>query len=254
MIQWGVSRLSTVDPSPQREDIESKIIALALVVATAVSLAHAIWNFPKDDSWFFPLVFLTLLIILRGLDSTRGRVLSIAAGAPLRTYDTSAAFYAEALRAVNRSSKTIYAVFSHSTAPPQQTEESRRYYKGTLKWARKNPGQRIIQRVIRLPSSSPNIQHWVDEEVKFAETIENYYVRVLRYPPGMALEGENFAVIDSSVVFLGFAMDERQELKGFSIRDPRVAAAFEAHFRELWHIASEDATPSVDPPSSRIDK
>jgi len=242
-------RLSSVDPS---SDIESRVITLALVVGTAVSLADAIWHFLKDDSWFFPLLFITLLILLRGLDSTRRKVLAIAAGAPLRIYDTSADFYAEALRAVNRSSKTIYAVFSHSTAPTQQTEESRRYYVGTLKWARKKPGQRALHRVIRLPASSPNIQHWVDEQVELAEKVENYHVRVLRYPQGMALEGENFAVIDSSVVFLGFAMDERQELKGFSIRDPGVATAFEQHFRELWHIASENPTssPSAFPSST----
>ncbi|MFK3982871.1 hypothetical protein ACI2K4_21145 [Micromonospora sp. NPDC050397] len=233
------------EPSSRLDDIESKLITLALVVALAVSVLDNLLNFLDNQNWVFPLILVTLLIALRWLDVTRKRVSSIAVGTPLRTYDSSSAFYGEALRAVNRGEKSVYAVFSHATAPPQQTEESRRYYTGTIKWARKFPGKRGLHRVIRLPHSSPDIQQWVDEQVDLASKVENYHVKILRYPRGMELEGENFAVIDSSVVFLGFALDDRGELRGFSIRDPRVAAAFEQHFRELWRISGAD--PKLPP-------
>ena len=61
----------------------------------------------------------------------------------------------------------------------------------------------------------------------------------------MDLEGENFAIIDSSIVFLGFDIKERGELKGFSIRDPRVALAFEHYFHELWNIAGANPASST---------
>ncbi|RKN43475.1 hypothetical protein [Micromonospora endolithica] len=231
------------------EELESRLITVALVVALAVSLADNLFNFIGNQNWTTPLIFLTMLIFLRWLDVTRRRVMSIATGAPLRVYDSSSAFYGEALHAISRSSKSVYAVFSHAKAPPQQTEESRRYYTGTIRWARKTPGKRYLHRVIRLPYSSPDIQEWVDEQVDLAEKIENYHVRVLRYPPGMELEGENFAIIDSSVVFLGFAVDDRGELHGFSVRDAGVAAAFEHHFRELWRLAN--ASPTAPPQQRR---
>jgi hypothetical protein len=183
--------------------------------------------------------------MLRWLDATRKKVELIEVSAPLRTYDSHAEFYAEALHAVARSKKSVYAVFSHATAPHQHTEESRKYYAGTLKWARKSPGRHALHRVIRLPSSSPDVQQWVDEQIDLASRIENYRVRVLRYPPGMELEGENFAIIDSSIVFLGFDINERGELKGFSIRDPRVARAFEQYFQELWNIAGSNTISST---------
>ncbi|WFE38392.1 hypothetical protein [Micromonospora sp. WMMD998] len=226
------------------EELESRLITLALTGALAVSIADNIFHFVTNKDWTIPLIFLTMLVFLRWLDITRRRVLTIATGAPLRTYDSSSAFYGEALHAISRSSKSVYAVFSHDTAPGQQTEESRRYYTGTIRWARKTPGKRSLHRVIRLPHSSPDIQQWVDEQVDLASKIENYHVKILRYPPGMELEGENFAVIDSVVVFLGFAVDDRGELRGFSIRDAGVAAAFEHHFRELWRLASANPQPS----------
>ncbi|WP_147376221.1 hypothetical protein [Micromonospora radicis] len=234
---------------PRMEELESRLITLALVVALAVSIADNIFNFIESQNWATPLIFLTMLIFLRWLDVTRRRVMSIATGAPLRVYDSSSAFYGEALHAIQRSSKSVYAVFSHAKAPPQQTEESRRYYTATIRWARKNPGKRHLHRVIRLPHHSPDIQAWVDEQVELGEKVENYHVRVLRYPPGMELEGENFAVIDSSVVFLGYAVDDRGELHGFSIRDAGVAATFEHHFRELWRLAN--SSPSGHPPQQR---
>ncbi|WBB56466.1 hypothetical protein [Verrucosispora sp. WMMD573] len=236
-------------PQPRMEELEARLITLALVVALAVSIADNIFNFIDSANWATPLIFLTMLIFLRWLDVTRRRVMSIATGAPLRVYDSSSAFYGEALHAIQRSSKSVYAVFSHAKAPRQQTDESRRYYTATIRWARKMPGKRHLHRVIRLPHHSPDIQTWVDEQVDLGEKIENYHVRVLRYPPGMELEGENFAVIDSSVVFLGFAVDDRGEMHGFSIRDAGVAAAFEHHFRELWRLAN--STPLVQPPQPR---
>jgi hypothetical protein len=228
--------------SPSRlEEIESRFLSLGLVIAIAVSLADSVLNFLDDQRWVFPLVFLALLIQLRWLDTTRRKVLSITSGATLRTYESHAEFYAAALQAVSRSSRSVYAVFSHATPPSLHTEDSRKYYTGTIRWARRDPGHRLLHRVIRLPASSPDIQQWVDEQIGLANRIENYRVRVLRYPPGIELEGENFAVIDSSIVFLGFAMDEREELKGFSIRDARVASAFEEHFKELWRISKAPA-------------
>ncbi len=228
-----------IDAATRFEQIESRAVSLALIAAIAVSIADNIWHFLDNQNWAFPLVFLTLLIALRWMDVTRKRVVAIAAGTPLRTYDSSSAFYGEALRAIAKSSKTVHAVFSHTTPPPLQTAASRRYYNGTLTWARKSPGKRALLRVIRLRDSSPDVQGWVDEQTAMAEKIENYHLRILRYPPGMALEGENFVIVDSSVVFLGFAIDERGELKGFSIRDARVGTAFEQYFSELWHISSE---------------
>ncbi|MFG1869000.1 hypothetical protein [Micromonospora arborensis] len=230
------------------EVLESKLITLALTVALAVSLADNIFHFIKNQDWTIPLIFLTMLVFLRWLDVTRRRVVSIASGAPLRTYDSSSAFYGEALHAISRSSKSVYAVFSHDTAPGQQTEESRRYYTGTIRWARKMPGKRSLHRVIRLPNSSPDIQQWVDEQIDLAAKVENYHVKILRYPPGMELEGENFAVIDSSVVFLGFAVDDRGEMRGFSVRDAGVASAFEHHFRELWRLANANPQPPAPEP------
>jgi len=209
-----------------------------------VSLADAVWGFLGNEDWAFPLIFLSLLISLRWLDSTRNKIARVAAGTPLRVYDSYSEFYGEAWHSVSKASKSVYAVFSHAHSPSQHTAESRRYYSGTIKWARKAPGERTLHRVIRLPARSPDVQEWVDEQQRLAAQIENYSVHVLRYPAGMELEGENFAVIDSSVVFLGFELDTREELKGFSIRDPRVARAFEEHFQELWRMSSSQAPQS----------
>jgi hypothetical protein len=230
--------------SSRKEDLEARIVVLVLAIATAVSVADAVWGFLGMETWAFPLIFLALLISLRWLGATRSKIESIAMGTPLRVYDSYAEFYGEAWHSISRSSKTVYAVFSHSQSPAQHTAESRRYYSGTIKWARKDPGERSLHRVIRLPARSPDVQEWVDEQVKLAEQIENYHVRVLRYPEGMEMEGENFAVIDSTTVYLGFEMDTREVLKGFSIRDSRVARAFEEHFQELWRIASKQPIPS----------
>lgn len=231
--------------SSRVEEIESKVLTFGLLVAIAVSIADNVWKFLDNQTWIFPLVLLTLLILLRWLDATRKKVELIAVSASLRMYDSHSEFYAEALRAVAKGEKSVYAVFSHATAPHQQTEESRRYYAGTLKWARKYPGRHALHRVIRMPSSSPDFQQFVDEQVDLASRIENYRLRVLRYPVGMELEGENFAIIDSSIVFLGFEIKERGELKGFSIRDPRVASAFERYFHELWNIAGPNTTSTT---------
>lgn len=225
------------------EEIESKVLTFGLLVAIAVSIADNIWKFLDNQTWIFPLILLTLLILIRWLDTTRKRVELIAVGAPLRTYDSHSEYYGELLRAVSGCEKSVYAVFSHFTPPHQQTEESRRYYTGTLKWARKSPGRRALHRVIRLPFDSPDVQQWVDEQIGLASRIENYRVRVLRYPPEKKPEGENIAIIDSTIVFLGFAINEREEFKGFSIRDRRVASAFEQYFHELWKMAAP--TPSV---------
>lgn len=235
------------DGSTRAEDVETTIVIVALAAAFSISTADIFLDFMDDQQWVFPLIFVTLILILRWVDITRRRVSSIAAGAPLRTYDTASDFYAEALRAIERGTKTAYAVFSHNTAPPQQTLQSRRYYARTIEWARESPGRRLLHRVIRLPAHSPDIQQWVDEQVNLSQEIENYHVKILRYPPGMAIEGENFVVIDSSVIFLGFAVDERGELNGFSIRDPRVAKAFEEHFKELWRIASAPTNRPAHP-------
>jgi hypothetical protein len=230
----GVRRSSRV------EEIESKVLTFGLLIAISVSIADNVWKFLDNQSWIFPLILLTLLIQLRWLDTTRQKVELITVSAPLRIYDSHSEFYAEALHAIIKSEKRVYAVFSHATAPHQHTEESQKYYAGTLKWARKSPGRRALHRVIRLPHRSPDVQQWVDEQIDLASRIENYRVRVLRYPHGMELEGENFAIIDSSIVFLGFDINERGELKGFSIRDARVARAFEQYFQELWNIAGTD--------------
>jgi hypothetical protein len=219
------------------EEVEARVLTVALIVAIGLSIADNIWKFLDNQDWIFPLILLVLLIFLRWLEVTRKKVVAIATGTPVRTYSTYAEFYSEALFAVQRSSHSVYAVFSHSRAPAHHTAESRRYYAGTLTWARKSPGQRALHRVIRLPANSSDVQSWVDEQNQLASKIENYHVKVLRYPPGMELEGENFAVIDSDIVFLGFAMNDREELQGFSIRDRRVAAAFEQHFRELWRMS-----------------
>lgn len=231
--------------SSRVEEIESKVLTFGLLVAIALSIADNVWKFLDNQTWIFPLVLLTLLILLRWLDTTRKKVELITVSASLRVYNSHSEFYAEALHAVAKSDKSVYAVFSHATAPHQHTEESRKYYAGTLKWARRSPGRRALHRVIRLPSSSPDVQQWVDGQIELASRIENYRVRVLRYPPGMEIEGENFAIIDSSIVFLGFDIKERGELKGFSIRDPRVALAFEQYFHELWNIAGTNTTSST---------
>lgn len=231
--------------SSRVEEIESKVLTFGLLVAIAVSIADNVWKFLDNQTWIFPLVLLTLLILLRWLDATRKKVELITVSASLRVYDSHSEFYTEALHAVAKSEKSVYAVFSHATAPHQHTEASRRYYAGTLKWARKSPGLRALHRVIRLPSSSPDVQQWVDEQIRLASRMENYRLRVLRYPPGMELEGENLAIIDSSIVFLGFDIKERGELKGFSIRDPRVARAFEQYFHELWNIAGANTARSA---------
>ncbi len=231
--------------SSRVEEIESKILTTGLLVAIAISIADNVWKFLDNQTWVFPLILLTLLIQLRWLDATRQKVDLIEVSAPLRTYDSHSEFYAEALRAIAKGERSVYAVFSHATAPHQHTEESRKYYAGTLKWARKSPGRRALHRVIRLPASSPDVQQWVDEQIDHASRIENYRVRVLRYPQGMELEGENFAIIDSSIVFLGFDINERGELKGFSIRDARVARAFEQYFQELWNIAGANTASAT---------
>lgn len=231
--------------SSRVEEIESKVLTFGLVVATAVSIADNVWKFLDNQTWIFPLILLALLILLRWLDTTRKRVELIAVGAPLRTYDSHAEYYAEVLHAVSRCEKSVYAVFSHATSPHQQTEECQKYYAGTLKWARKSPGRRALHRVIRLPSDNPDLKKWVDNQIDLASQIENYRVRVLRYPPGMNPEGQNIAIIDSSIVFLGFAVNEGVELKGFSIRDRRVASAFEQHFHELWSTAGANTAPSA---------
>lgn len=139
------------------EEIESKVLTFGLIIAIAVSVADNVWKFLDSQTWIFPLVLLALLIMLRWLDATRKKVELITVRASLRIYNSHSEFYAEALRAVARGEKSVYAVFSHATAPHQHTEESRRYYDGTLKWARKSPGRRALHRVIRLPSSSPDI-------------------------------------------------------------------------------------------------
>jgi hypothetical protein len=46
----------------------------------------------------------------------------------------------------------------------------------------------------------------------------------------------------SAIVFLGFDIKERGELKGFGIRDSRVASAFEQYFWELWIISDAGTT------------
>lgn len=219
------------------EEIESKAVTLVLIIAIFLSIANNVWKFLDNQIWIFPLILLTLLILLRLMDTTRKKVELLTVSTPLRTYGSHAEYYAEVLRAVSKSEKSLYAVFSHPTAPRQQTEECRKYYVGALKWARKSPGRRSLHRVIRLPSDSPDVQQWVEEQIDLATRIENYHVRVLRYPPGMKPEGENIAIIDSSIVFVGFAINEREELKGFSIRDHRVASAFEQYFHELWSTA-----------------
>lgn len=231
------------DPIPRSriEALEARLVTIALVVCIGVSVADNIWNFlDNQTNWFFPLILIVLLVALRWIEVTRKKVLAIAEGTPLRVYKSYSEFYGEALQAINRSSESVHAVFSHASAPSQHTAASRRYYKGTITWARRAPGQRSLDRVIRLPAQSPAVQSWLDEQLALSSQIENYHVKVLRYPPEMELEGENFAIIDSKTVFLGFASSDNDELHGFSIRDPRVAAAFEQHFRELWRIAKNE--------------
>lgn len=232
------------------EDIESNVLTAVLLIAIALSLADNVWGFLNKQSWIFPLILAALLVHLRWLDSTRKKVEAIAVGTPLRTYDSHSEYYAHVLRAVTRSERSVYAVFSHATAPHQQTEESRKYYAGTLRWARKLPGRRVLHRVIRVPADSPGLRQWVDEQLDLASRVENYRVRVVNYPPGMRPEGQNIAIIDSSVVFVGFASNDREELKGFSIRDERVARAFEEYFHELWSTAAVPTGNSGNAPTT----
>ena len=220
------------------ERLESNVLTAALLVGAVVSIVDSIWHFLDNSSWAISLIFFALIVMIRTLDSTRERVVAVSAGTPLRTYDTLSVYYSALMHAVQQAEHSVYAVFSHDRAPKRQTEESREYYEVCIRWSKKHPGGRAFHRIIRLPSTSPDIEQWVGEQKNLASEVENYHVRVLRYPEGMEPEGENFAVIDSSVVFLGFAMSDREEMKGFSIRDTRVAAAFEQHYRELWRLAS----------------
>jgi hypothetical protein len=239
--------MNSLIPSSRIEELEARAITVALVAAIGLSIADNIWKFLDNQNWMFPLILLVLLILLRWLEVTRKKVIAVSEGTPLRIYTSYSEFYGEALQTVSKSTHTVYAVFSHTSAPSQHTAASRRYYKGTITWARRSPGQRSLHRVIRVPTESPHVQAWVDEQNDLASRIENYHVKVLRYPQGMAVEGENFAVIDSEIVFLGFAMNDRDELNGFSIRDRRVASAFEQHFRELWRVAEDE---SESPPAT----
>lgn len=223
------------------EQLETRLLLLALVGMLGVSLANEVFDFASNPKFYFPMILLALLVIVRIADVTRDRIESIAIGTPLRTYDSQAEFYGGALPAINTAETNLLAVFTHTTSPLQHTIESRRYYAGTLRWVKKNPGKRSLHRVIRLPATSPDVQEWVDEQIRLANKIENYHVRVLRYPPGLELEGENFVVIDSREIFLGFEIAGREELRGFSIHDEKVARSFEQHFWELWRIADHNS-------------
>jgi hypothetical protein len=222
--------------------LEGRILPWAVLVATALSVADHIWHF-LGEGWEQPLELFVLFVLLRWMEQTRRSVTearrrmdTMVSGAPVRHYDNYADFYRELSRAMSGARSHVYVTYERLHPPASDIAEAANYFDSALDWAKKDPGKRSLQRLIRVPEGNDSLDSWAQQQLVLARAVRNYEVAIVRAPANAA-EGRSFAVIDGRVVFVAFFMDRRTQLRSYSLQSARVAQDYEEYFRDVWGTA-----------------
>lgn len=151
-------------------------------------------------------------------------------------FRTNSAFYSAALEKARRA-RSIRVTYVRQYPPTQVSSvASSDYFAGLLDWARTDPEQHQLRRIIGVPATAgvmnPAMLSWVDDHVADTADLHNYDMRIHRWTNRG--DGLNMALMDDDTSFLAVSDGTRHGLWGGQISSRFVTEMLQAFYDQLW--------------------
>ena len=215
-------------------DLENRILVVTIVVLFVASIVKAIFGI--EARWQIPLVFLSLLAIIRLLYPveqihTDVRYLrDLSTSAKISPYPTLDAFYSDLRHALSRAQYTLDLTHIRDNPPADFGEHTSGWFDAVAEWVTKDSA-RSVRRLIAVRNEA--MQEWAEELHAAAARLPQFHIRVVKWD--IDAPAVNMAIIDTSVVFLAVTGEMLERTRGIAVEDQAVAQYFSDYYNNLWH-------------------
>ena len=146
-------------------------------------------------------------------------------------YPDFAVFYNAIKSEVRAGCKEVRVTYMRNYPPESyQDEKANAYFDDLLDWS-KGIGHSLCRAICK---PDGDLRSWAESQLALTKSNLNYHVKVVDIEPTSVNAALNIAVLDKRIVFVGFAMPNPNEIKGFSIKNTEAANYFREYFERMW--------------------
>jgi hypothetical protein len=214
-------------------------IALYVLIPVAAigAILHEVWkSFP--DWAVAPILFAAALAIIIQNEKVLGRMRSVeikvgeilSSRASVRVYNTYGEFYSAMGRSASNARREVRASYMRRFPPASLGGEAVRFFDCVVEWAHRDPNH-LLRRVFCKPEGT--LLEWVKAQDDISQReASNYSVKIVDWTV-RDVDAVSVAIIDDDLVFFVFS-GQKEAMKGFSIKDARIATFFIEYYTQLW--------------------
>ncbi|WP_433359865.1 hypothetical protein ACQPZX_25715 [Actinoplanes sp. CA-142083] len=252
-----------------RERLERRVLPYVLWLSAGIySLLKFVDSDLKLEGWEFPLILVTLAVVLHLADLTRTDLLAefgtsrragdgvakrlddmalalrnaerdlddikglMSDGSNLRVFDSADEYFKSLRIAVEQANSRLWVCYVRERPPEQQGDAAREYFSYCDQWV-KQPGH-SMRRVVFVRPDNHEMKKWLlGERRKTANPAAHYQIRMRPETPKDKI---SVGLIDDKLIFCSFAGD-RDDIQGFSLENARLVQHFRAYFSRMWDMA-----------------